>query len=232
MKKVLAAILSLALVFSLAACGSSNTGSDAPSSREPTNTVTDENTSGIGAESETPAPESEEPSSAPAATDEPESGKILVAYFSWSGNTEELAGMIQQETGGDLFEIEPATPYTDDYNALLDQAQQEQREDARPELAAAVENWDAYDVIFVGYPNWWGDAPMLILSFLEAHDCAGKTIVPFCTSGGGGFGSSISSITDSAAGATILDGFHVGGSSVSGAGSDVAAWIDGLGVVQ
>ena len=79
---------------------------------------------------------------------------ILIAYFSWSGNTEELAGMIQSETGGELFEIEPAEPYTEDYDALLDQAQQEQRENARPELAAQVENWDSYDVIFVGFPNW------------------------------------------------------------------------------
>lgn len=77
----------------------------------------------------------------------------LIAYFSWSGNTEALAGMIAEETGGTLFQIEPAEPYTDDYDALLDQAQEEQAEDARPALAADVENWDDYQVIFVGYPK-------------------------------------------------------------------------------
>ena len=82
--------------------------------------------------------------------------------------------MIQAETGGDLFEIEPATPYTDDYDTLLDVAQQEQADNARPELAAQVENWDSYDVVFVGYPDWWSDAPMLIYSFLEAYDWEGK----------------------------------------------------------
>ena len=108
----------------------------------------------------------------------------LVAYFSWSGNTAQMAQMIQTETGGDLFEIQPAVPYTGDYDTLLDVAQQEQRENARPELASQVENWDSYDVVFVGYPDWWSDAPMLIYSFLESYDWNGKTLVPFCTSGG------------------------------------------------
>ena len=79
---------------------------------------------------------------------------ILIAYFSWSGNTEAVAQIIAEQTGGDLFAIEPATPYTDDYDELLDVARQEQSEDARPELVAQVENWADYDVIFVGYPNW------------------------------------------------------------------------------
>ena len=99
-----------------------------------------------------------------------------------------MAQIIQTETGGDLFKIEPATPYTDDYNTLLDVAQQEQADNARPELALQVENWEEYDVVFVGYPDWWSDAPMLIYSFLEAYDWEGKTLVPFCTSGGSGLG--------------------------------------------
>ena len=92
---------------------------------------------------------------------------ILIAYFSWSGNTEAVAQIIAEQTGGDLFAIEPATPYTDDYDELLDVARQEQSEDARPELAAQVENWADYDVIFVGYPNWWSDAPMAVYTFLN-----------------------------------------------------------------
>ena len=78
---------------------------------------------------------------------------ILIAYFSWSGNTERMAHMIQEEVGGDLFEIEPAVPYTEDYDALIDQAQQELNENARPELAAEVENWGEYEVVFIGYPK-------------------------------------------------------------------------------
>ena len=136
--------------------------------------------------------------------------------------------MIQTETGGDLFEIEPATPYTDDYNTLLDVAQQEQANNARPELASQVENWDSYDVVFVGYPDWWSDAPMLIYSFLEAYAWEGKTLVPFCTSGGSGFGRSLDKLPDSAPGANILEGLHVSGSRVDGSSEEIAAWIGGL----
>lgn len=224
MKKTITLFLSLMMVF-LAACGTESTGNG--QTAQP-------NSNSNSAVTQTPTepdPTPDTPEETPSdTTDSAESGGILIAYFSWSGNTETLAGMIQAETGGDLFAIEPETPYTDDYNALLDQAQQEQADQARPALAAQVENWEQYDTIFVGYPNWWGDAPMIILSFLEFYDCTGKTIIPFCTSGGGGFGSSVTSVTNSAAGAEILDGFHVGGSRVENAGEDVAAWIDGLGL--
>lgn len=120
--------------------------------------------------------------------------------------------------------------YTDDYDTLLDVAQQEQADDARPELAATVENWDSYDVVFVGYPDWWSDAPMVVYSFLESYDWAGKTLVPFCTSGGSGFGRSLDRLPDSAPGATILDGLHVSGSSAADSGDRVAEWIAGLGL--
>ena len=169
-------------------------------------------------------------SAAEESTETGESGGTLIAYFSWSGNTEQLAQMIQAETGGELFEIAPATPYTEDYNTLLDVAQQEQADNARPELASQVENWDSYDTVFVGYPDWWSDAPMLIYSFLESYDWEGKTLIPFCTSGGSGFGRSLDNLPASAPGATILEGFHVNGSSVDGAAEDVATWLSGLGL--
>ena len=189
--------------------------------------------------SEPPAISSEPSSEAPSISEEPSSseppeesvepteeiGGTLIAYFSWSGNTEKMAQIIQTETGGDLFKIEPATPYTDDYNTLLDVAQQEQADNARPELALQVENWEEYDVVFVGYPDWWSDAPMLIYSFLEAYDWEGKTLVPFCTSGGSGFGRSLDKLPDSAPGATIVEGLHVSGSSVDGASEEIASWI-------
>lgn len=218
MKNLLCLLLAGALVFSTAACGSSTQDSEA----EADNTE-------MAAEETIVSEDTSEQSTPEEA--EPENGQnILIAYFSWSGNTEELAGMIQSETGGELFEIEPAEPYTEDYDALLDQAQQEQQENARPELAVQVENWDSYDVIFVGYPNWWSDAPMAVLSFLESYDCTGKTIVPFNTSGGGGFGNSLASIEESAAGAEILEGFTVAGDNVSSAQADVNEWISSLGL--
>lgn len=155
-------------------------------------------------------------------------GKILIAYFSWSGNTKQLAEMIQGEVGGDLFAITPANPYTDDYNALLDIAQKEQRDKARPELAEKVSDFDSYNMIFVGYPNWWSDTPMAVLTFLESYDFNGKTVIPFCTHGSSGFGRSVDSVKSSAKGANFLDGFEVRGANVGSAKSSVSKWISGL----
>ena len=235
MKKFLCGLLSMAVVFSLAACGSENVS--APSS-EPSAESTEAaaesqdltesaESQGASAESQEPSTEVQEASDTGEMTEE-EAGGILVAYFSWSGNTRQMAQMIQEETDGELFEISPAVPYTDDYDTLLDVAQQEQADNARPELAGQVENWDSYDIVFVGYPDWWSDAPMLIYSFLESYDWEGKTLIPFCTSGGSGFGRSLDQIPDSAPGATVLEGLHVSGSSVDSAGEDIAAWIDSL----
>ena len=218
MKKVLSMILFAVLALSLAACGRETNADDVSESSSETSSETI-------SESETSLDSEETSENEPSAQD---SGSILIAYFSWSGNTEQMAQMIQSETGGDLFEIEPATPYTDDYNTLLDVAQQEQADNARPQLAAQVENWENYNVVFVGYPDWWSDAPMLIYSFLESYDWEGKTLVPFCTSGGSGFGRSLDKLPDSAPGAEIAEGLHVSGNSVDGAAEDIASWIDGL----
>lgn len=233
MKKWTSLLLALAMALSLAACGDSGTQEN---TSEPPASV-----SGSTGE-ETPAPTgtetpAEEPTEAPA--EEPaesetsttgDSTSVLIAYFSWSGNTEQVAQIIQQETGGDLFEIAPATAYTDDYNELLDIAQQEQSDNARPELAGQVENWDQYDTIFVGYPNWWSDAPMAVYTFLESYDWTGKTLVPFNTSASGGFGRSLSGIEESAAGAEILEGLSFTSSTLDDAQSEVTAWLDDLGL--
>ncbi|HJA63047.1 MAG TPA: flavodoxin [Candidatus Intestinimonas stercoravium] len=153
---------------------------------------------------------------------------MLIAYFSWSGNTEQVAQIIQQETGGDLFEIAPATAYTDDYNELLDIAQQEQSDNARPELAGQVENWEQYDTVFVGYPNWWSDAPMAVYTFVESYDWDGKTLVPFNTSASGGFGRSLLGLEESASGAAILEGISFTERTLGDAQSEVTAWLDSL----
>ena len=241
MKKICSLLLSMALLFSLSACSggepaaSENSAPEAPARSSEVSAQPADESSETAAVPEAPASSersaaSEESSRTEEADASAETGGRLIAYFSWSGNTEQMAQTIQAEVGGDLFRIEPATPYTDDYDTLLDIAQQEQAENARPTLAAQVENWGRYDVIFVGYPDWWSDAPMLIYSFLEAYDWTGKTLVPFCTSGGSGFGRSLDKLPDSAPGATILEGLHINGDSVDGATGDVAAWIDGLGL--
>ena len=224
MKKWTSLLLALAMALSLAACGNSNQ----ENTPEPPASV-----SGSTAE-ETPTEEpAEEPSEEPAERETPtteDSSSVLIAYFSWSGNTEQVARIIQQETGGDLFEIAPATAYTDDYNELLDIAQQEQSDNARPELASLVENWEQYDTVFVGYPNWWNDAPMAVYTFLESYDWDGKTLIPFNTSASGGFGRSLSGLEGSAAGASILDGLSFTERTLGDAQSEVTAWLDGLGL--
>lgn len=153
---------------------------------------------------------------------------ILIAYFSRTGNTETVANMIAEETRGTLFAIVPETPYPEEYSACTTVAQQEQNDNARPALATHVENMDEYEVIFVGYPIWWGTMPMMLFTFLEEYDFNGKTIVPFCTSGGTGLGRSVSDIRTLCPDATVADGFTVSGSSAATAQDRVADWIAGL----
>ena len=146
MKKLVSLLLAITVIFSLAACsGGPPSSSDNGSSESAIDSSeSTSQSSEAPAESEGSA-DSEEPTV--------ETGGTLIAYFSWSGNTEKMAQLIQVETNGNLFRIEPATPYTDDYNELLDIAQQEQADNARPEQATRVENWDSYEVVFVGYPT-------------------------------------------------------------------------------
>ena len=225
MKKWTSLLLALAMALSLAACGNSGTQENTSEPPASVSGSTTEETP-VPTDTETPAEELAE-GETPTTED---SSSVLIAYFSWSGNTEQVARIIQQETGGDLFEIAPATEYTDDYNELLDIAQQEQSDNARPELASQVENWERYDTIFVGYPNWWNDAPMAVYTFLESYDWDGKTLVPFNTSASGGFGRSLSGLEESAAGASILDGLSFTERTLGDAQSEVTAWLDGLGL--
>ena len=232
MKKWTSLLLALAMALSLAACSNSNQENSPEPPASASGSTTEETSAPT--DTETPAEEpTEEPSEEPAGSETPtaeDSSSVLIAYFSWSGNTEQVAQIIQQETGGDLFEIAPATAYTDDYNELLDIAQQEQSDDARPELAGQVENWEQYDTIFVGYPNWWSDAPMAVYTFVESYDWSGKTLVPFNTSASGGFGRSLSGLEESAPGASILDGISFTERNLGDAQSEVAAWLDELGL--
>lgn len=153
-------------------------------------------------------------------------GKILIAYFSWGGNTEGVSEEIQRQTGADLFEITMVDPYSSDYNTVLDEAQRDQNAQARPELATHVENMDEYDIVMIGYLNWWASIPMPVASFLEEYDFSGKTILPFCSHGGGRFGQSLTAIAKLAPNAAMGEALSVhysGGSELSG---DVTDWLN------
>ena len=168
--------------------------------------------------------------------------KCLVAYFSRKGqnyvsgkivdlkvgNTEVVANMIQQIAGGDLFHIESVTAYPKDYTETTEVAKNELRAKARPMLAGRVENMKAYDVIFLGYPNWWGTMPMPVYTFLESYDFSGKTIVPFCTHEGSSMGHSEKDIAKACPKSTVLEGLAIHGTSASSAESKVSSWIDRL----
>ena len=148
--------------------------------------------------------------------------KILVAFFSRTGenyavghieqgNTHIVAEMIASATGGTLFRIEPATPYPDDYRACTEVAQREKRSKARPALVGDIAA-EEYDVIFLGYPNWWGDLPMCVYTFLEQHDWQGKIVIPFCTHEGSGLSDTENRLQEACRGASVLNGLAVRGS--------------------
>ena len=153
-------------------------------------------------------------------------GKVLIAFFSWGGNTRGIAEEIQSQTGADLFEIELVTPYSDDYNTVLDQAQQDQNIQARPEIKNKVENFEQYDTVILGYPNWWASIPMPIASFLEEYDFSDKTIIPFCSHGGGRFGQSLTAIAKLAPDAVMGEGLSVHYSGGSSLPDDIAEWLN------
>ncbi len=222
MKKRLFMLLALTMAASLAACGAGASGE--PQESQPGNS------SSSASQPLTPA----EPDTMPDSSQEPSKGNAnstLVAYFSATGNTEEIAQHLQTILGASLYEIIPAKPYSDDdldYNASDCRANQEQNDPSvRPAIDGSVENMDSYDVILLGYPIWWGEAPRIISTFLESYDFTGKTIVPFCTSGSSGIGGSAEHLTVLAADATWLEGarFNPGATQ-----DEVAAWVEGLGV--
>lgn len=155
--------------------------------------------------------------------------KVLILYFSHSGNTRQLAGQIHERVGGDMVELKTVTPYPQDYDAVVDVARKEQRSNARPQIATETPDLDAYHTVFIGFPNWWGTMPMPFFTFLEKHDLGNKKIIPFCTHEGSRLGRSESDLQKLCPQAQVLKGFEVRGSRVSGAQKDVDAWLNGLG---
>ena len=151
--------------------------------------------------------------------------KILVAYFSHSGNTREIANQIHKILGGNIFEIQTVKPYPNDYNAVVNQARQELDSDYKPALKTKIENIKSYDLVFIGYPIWCGTIPAPVKTFLSGYDFSGKTIVPFCTHGGGGPGRSITDISKLCPKSTLLDSFAILGSDVKTAQNEVSEWL-------
>lgn len=183
---------------------------------------------------ESPAESSQPENNSEPAADAPEEtsgGKVLVAYFSATNTTEGVAQTIAASVGADLYEITPAQPYTSadlNYNDDNSRSTKEMNDpSARPEISGSVADMSQYDIVFLGYPIWWGEAPRIINTFVESYDFSGKAIVPFCTSGGSGMGSSATNLQSSASGATWLSGRRLSGGVSQ---SEVAEWVNGLGL--
>lgn len=178
---------------------------------------------------------------------------ILIAYFTWADNTQvenpdavdvdattsasvlppgnaaKIAGWIQERTGGDLFPIIVEEPYSSDYDECLDRAADEKAENARPVLVSHVEDMDQYDIVFLGFPNWWYTIPMAVHSFLEEYDFTGKTVIPFVTHGTGGLARTIQDITTDLPDSEILEPIGVYRPEVDSSKPDVDAWLGSLG---
>ena len=157
------------------------------------------------------------------------SENILVVYFSHTGNTETVANFIHEAVGRDIIKLETEEPYTDNYNELLDIAQEEQRENARPLLSTQIDIIEDYDTIFLGYPIWWGDMPMALYTFLDEYDLSGKTIAPFVTSGGSGLSGTPSDIEDEEPNATVTEGLSIRDDNVASSQSEVNEWLSEIG---
>lgn len=223
MKKIISLFMALAMVLSLAACSTNEPPSE--SAPEESSSQTNEST---------PAPSNT-------------NGKNLVVYFSMPdnvddstvvidgetlGNTQYMAYVIQETVGADIFRIEPETPYPTDHDTLVDLAKEEQNDNARPSIKDTIENFDTYENIFVGYPNWWGDMPMILYSFFDEYDFSGKTIIPFNTHGGSGFSDTISTIKELEPNAEVLDGKSISRNDIQDAEQEIVDWVNSLGLTE
>ena len=228
MKKVLTLlmvlVLGIVITFTFSACSNSNTD---PSVESPQ--------SGL----QNPSDDSGRPVN--------EDAKALVVYFSVPdnqdnsyveingerlGNTQYMAYVIQENTGANIFRILPQNPYPTDHDALLEVAQEEIRTNARPEIEGTIENFDSYDVVFVGYPNWNADMPYILYTFFETYNFSGKTIIPFNTHGGSGFSGTQETIAQLEPNASMLEGKSISRNSIEGAEQEIIDWLDSIGMLK
>lgn len=220
MKKTVAFLFSLLMMISLAACGNSSNRAGQPSAER--NSV---ESSGVDDVEDAETDETQEESDIL----EEQGSRILVAYFSATNTTEGVAEHIANGLAAKLYEIVPEEPYTDadlDYNDDSSRSTIEMNApDVRPAISGSVENMDQYDIVFLGYPIWWGEAPRIVSTFVESYDLSGKIIVPFCTSGGSGIGSSAANLEQLTSGATWLEGQRLNGGDSQ---DTVMEWVNGL----
>jgi flavodoxin len=155
---------------------------------------------------------------------------VLVVFFSHSGNTQKIANLIHREVGGTLHEIRPEAPYPTSYNAVVEQAKKEIRAGYKPALQSTLDHIESYNTIFVGSPNWWSTIAPPVATFLSEYDLSGKTIVPFCTHGGGGLGRVERDIAKLCPQSTVLQSLEIYGSGSRNAQADVSAWLKILGM--
>ena len=222
MKKWIMMLLTAGMLLAVPACGNSQEQNEPPVQEPETTPVVQ------------PSGETE---SGPETTPEPdletEGGGVLVVYYSATGSTEKVAGYIADALNADTFAITPAEPYTSDDLNWRDTDSRVSREHDDPALrtveleSASVENWDSYDTVFIGYPIWWGEAPRIVSTFVESYDFSGKTVVPFCTSGGSGMGSSGANLEELTSGATWMEGHRLNGSDSQ---DTVMEWVNSLGL--
>ena len=158
--------------------------------------------------------------------------KILVVYFSHSGNTREIANQIHKSVGGDIFEIQAVKPYPDDYDAAVQQARQELDSGYKPALKIKFEDIKSYDLVFIGYPIWWGTFSAPVKTFLSEYDFSGKTILPFCTHEGSGLGRSVTDIAKLCPKSTLLDGIAISGRDVKTAQNKVSEWLQKIKITE
>lgn len=156
--------------------------------------------------------------------------KILVVYFTWGGNSRNLAGYARDITGGDIFEIVPVQPYPSQYRATTEQARKELDDNYLPAIKNQINNLSSYDTIILCYPNWWGTIPQIVKRFLQDNDFSGKTIAPICTHEGSRMGRSLTDIRALCPNSTITEGLDVRGGSVGSARNTVRDWINKIGI--
>lgn len=216
MKKTVALLLALSMVFALTACGSDSST---------------DNTAETQPDSESTGDVTETPSEA--STEDLAEGKTLVVYYSATGNTEEAANYIAAATGADTLELVPVEPYTDEDLNYNDDSSRVVYEHDNPDardvelVESTVADWESYDTVFIGYPIWWGIAAWPVDGFIEANDFTGKTVIPFCTSASSGLGESGELLAEAAGTGNWLEGMRFS-SGVSEA--DVQTWLEGLGL--
>ena len=236
MKKFLSVLMTLAIMLSLTACGSGKEGEGSSPGIESELQTAEEGGANENMDETESSPDKQEQSDEPSEEGDGSEGKALVVYFSATGNTKTVAETLAELQGADLYEIVPEQPYTDEdlnYNDRSTRATVEQNDpDARPAIQGSITDFEQYDVVYVGYPIWWGDMPRILYTFFDTYDFGGKTIAPFCTSGGSGLSGTPGTIAGLEEGATVLDGLHVSDSAADSAESSVSEWLGSIGLAE